>query len=69
MARRASLSRALKDVAIKLAREAERYVGEGDATMCKCGHERSKHCGCGSVCVPGVTCECEGFTPAEAAQD
>ena len=70
--RRPALGDVIKDIAVKLAREAERYVGAQDATACRCGHERSAHCGCGSVCLApekeedkgtGRTCQCAGFSP------
>lgn len=74
MAKRASLKDALKDVAVRLAREAERYVGERDSTTCVCGHARNEHCGCGTVCLAPQDeaergkssyrhCACDGFTP------
>lgn len=57
----------VKDVAVKLAREAERYVGAQDATPCSsCDHPRSAHCGCGTVCLhelDGKRCSCVGFVP------
>jgi hypothetical protein len=67
-----SIGQALKNAAIRFAREAERYVGANDATPCTCSHPRSEHCGCGTSCL-GYTvdesraigmrrCECEGFT-------
>lgn len=64
---RRSIGQALKDVAIKLAREAERYVGAGDAAPCAgCSHARLDHCGCGMVCLGSTDggtakCECQGF--------
>lgn len=72
---RASFGQALKDVALRLAKEAERYVGAKDTTPCAgCNHLRSEHCGCGTSCLaPGDpadkgkgmyrSCECGGFTP------
>ena len=74
MARRTSIKDALKDVAVRLAREAERYVGERDTTVCLCAHARSEHCGCGTVCLAPEDpadkgkgsykhCACQGFTP------
>lgn len=63
MAKRPTIGGLVKDFAAKLAREAERYVGAEDATMCVCGHERSAHCGCGTVCMCDPTCSCKGFSP------
>ena len=67
MTRRATWGQALKEAAIKFAREAERYVGANDAASCGgCVHQRSSHCGCGMHCfgsTDGGTahCECQGF--------
>ncbi len=66
---RTSLGQILKDAALRLAREAERYVGASDATICAgCAHARSEHCGCGASCFTKTSdglhsCECGGFTP------
>ena len=67
MTRRATWGQALKEAAIKFAREAERYVGANDAASCGgCVHQRSSHCGCGMHCFGGTDggtahCECQGF--------
>jgi hypothetical protein len=68
--KRPSLGGVIKDIAVKLAREAERYVGAEDASPCACEHPRSAHCGCGTHCFGtmdgkggGKPCECSGFTP------
>jgi len=59
---------ALREAAIKFAREAERFVGAQDEAPCGgCAHVRSDHCGCGMHCggsIDGGTahCECQGFT-------
>lgn len=69
MNRRATWGQALKDAAIKFAREAERFVGANDSAPCgSCVHPRSEHCGCGMHCfghTDGGTanCECQGFVP------
>jgi len=66
---RPTWGQALKDVAVKLAREAERFVGANDASTCAgCAHPRSEHCGCGMYCTArphGSTapCGCQGFAP------
>jgi hypothetical protein len=71
---RSTWGQALKAAAVKLAREAERYVGGHDEAPCvACSHARSQHCGCGTVCLapadPTDTgkvyrcCECQGFAP------
>jgi len=71
MSRPRSLGQALKEAALRFAREAERYVGADDVTPCECGHSRAEHCGCGTTCL-GTTdggtarCECSnGFTMKE----
>jgi hypothetical protein len=66
---RPTWQQALKDAALKLAREAERYVGANDAAPCvNCEDPRSAHCGCGMHCFGtmdgrggGKPCECQGF--------
>ena len=69
MTRRATWGQALKEAAIKFAREAERFVGANDAEPCSnCAHPRSEHCGCGQHCGAKTTdgmhgCECQGFAP------
>lgn len=65
MTRRATWGQALKEAAIKFAREAERFVGAQDAAPCLCEHPRSEHCGCGMHCF-AKGCECQGF--AEKAE-
>ena len=67
MSRTRSLVQALKDAAIKFAREAERFVGADDATEClACKHPRSDHCGCGAHCFGSTNnCPCAGFDPKE----
>lgn len=68
---RATWGQALKEIAVRVAREAERYVGAQDGTVCLCDHPRSAHCGCGTVCL-GTTdggtarCECQGFAEGAA---
>jgi hypothetical protein len=68
---RATWGQALKDIAVRVAREAERYVGaQSDAPCSGCVHVRSEHCGCGTVCLgptDGGTarCECQGFASKE----
>ncbi len=69
MTRRRTWGQALKEAAIKFAREAEQFVGANDAQPCGgCVHPRSAHCGCGMHCFGGTdgntaTCECQGFVP------
>lgn len=65
MTGRPSLTTALKDVAVRLAREAERYVGAQDVTPCAaCSHPRAEHCGCGTVCLADDrACRCAGYSP------
>ncbi len=71
MSRRRTWGVALKEAAIKFAREAERFVGANDSAVCAnstCEHTRSEHCGCGMACFgkrDGGTaaCECTGFVP------
>jgi len=69
MTRRATWGQALKEAAIKFAREAERFVGANDAEPCSnCAHPRSEHCGCGMCCMGHTdggtaSCECQGFAP------
>lgn len=66
---RPTWGQALKDVAVKLAREAERFVGATDASPCAgCAHPRSAHCGCGMYCTGRMdggpaNCACQGFAP------
>ena len=66
---RSTWGQALKDAAVKLAREAERFVGANDASPCAgCAHPRSEHCGCGMCCTGRMdggpaSCECHGFAP------
>jgi hypothetical protein len=63
VSRRATWGQALKEAAIKFAREAERFVGANDAASCaNCDHVRSEHCGCGMHCFH-KPCECSGFAP------
>ena len=68
MTRRATWGQALKEAAIRFAREAERFVGAQDAAPCGgCDHLRSDHCGCGMHCSAKTSdglhgCECPGFT-------
>jgi hypothetical protein len=73
---RPTWKQALKDIAIRIAHEAERYVGASDTAACTnsaCGHMRSQHCGCGMHCFgsrDGGTahCECQGFAhPVESS--
>lgn len=65
---RSSIGQMLKDAALRLVSEAERYVGAKDATPCAgCDHARSEHCGCGMHCFAKTSdglhgCECGGFT-------
>lgn len=73
--KRPSIGGLVKDIAVKLAREAERYVGAEDASPCLCDHPRSAHCGCGTHCFGtldgkggGSPCECQGFTPKVEAE-
>ena len=68
--KRPSIGGLVKDIAVKLAREAERYVGAEDASPCaSCSHARSEHCGCGSVCLAQERqCACEGFAPKPEAE-
>lgn len=72
MSRTRTLGQALKDAAIKFAREAERFVGADDATEClACSHPRSEHCGCGAHCFgmnpAGIlNCVCTGFAPKKS---
>lgn len=78
--KRPSIGGLVKDIAVKLAREAERYVGAEDASLCaSCSHQRSDHCGCGSVCLAPENpddkgkgsyrhCACEGFAPKPEAE-
>jgi hypothetical protein len=67
MTRRATWGQALKEAAIKFAREAERFVGAQDDAPCgACAHARSEHCGCGMHCFGALdgttpTCACQGF--------
>lgn len=65
MSIRPSLAAAIKDVAVRIAREAERYVGAQNKTPCaSCTHARSAHCGCGMVCIDADrSCRCEGYVP------
>jgi hypothetical protein len=69
MTKRPTWGQALKDAAIKLAREAERFVGAHDEAPCgDCPHPRSRHCGCGMHCFDHTdggtaSCECKGFVP------
>ena len=67
--KRPSIGGLVRDIAVKLAREAERYVGADDQTACaSCGHMRSEHCGCGTVCLGSERkCVCEGFAPKPEA--
>lgn len=69
MTRRRTWGQALKEAAIKFAREAEQFVGANDAQPCaNCKDPRSKHCGCGMHCFGpeednSVPCKCPGFAP------
>ena len=69
MSRRKSWGVALKEAAVKFAREAERFVGANDAAPCaNCEDPRSAHCGCGMHCFGpkedgSVPCKCSGFAP------
>lgn len=69
MSRRRTWGQALKQAAIKFAREAEQFVGANDAAPCAgCKCPRSSHCGCGMHCFgpdgdDKVPCKCQGFTP------
>lgn len=73
MTKRASFGQAVKEAALRLAQEAERFIGASDATLCSdtnCKHPRSRHCGCGTVCLDytdGGTakCECQGFVASK----
>lgn len=64
---RSNWGQAFRDVAIRLAREAERAIGAGDASPCAgCEHPRSTHCGCGTACLTldeagARSCKCSGF--------
>lgn len=73
--KRPSIGGLVKDIAVKLAREAERYVGAEDQASCLCDHPRSAHCGCGTHCFgtldgkgDGTACECQGFAPKAEAE-
>ena len=71
MSRRRTWGQALKEAAVKFAREAEQFVGANDAAPCaNCTDPRSAHCGCGMHCFGtldgkggGKACECPGFAP------